>query len=73
MGIVPTYRDPRRQVFRRWAACGNICTKPCIHAGFENPVVAYNATFGGVKSMEKGRFPQFFCCFCWFFSVFSGF
>jgi hypothetical protein len=26
---------------------------PCIHAGSENPVVGYNATSGGAKSMEK--------------------
>jgi hypothetical protein len=31
---------------------------PCIHAGSQNPVVRYNATLGGVKSMEKVRFPQ---------------
>jgi hypothetical protein len=26
----------------------------------DNPVVRYNATSGGVKSMEKPRFPQVF-------------
>jgi hypothetical protein len=33
---------------------------PCIHAGPEHPVVRYNAASDPVKSMGKGRFPQFY-------------
>jgi hypothetical protein len=46
---------------------------PCVHAGFENPFVAYNATSGAVKSMEKGRFPQDLCGFFRFLPIFSYF
>src|SRR5579863_1666183 len=46
---------------------------PCVHAGFENPFVAYNATSDAVKSMGKGRFPQDLCCFFRFLPIFSYF
>jgi hypothetical protein len=36
------------------------CTKPCIHAGPDNPVVRYNAASGGAKSMEKRLFSTVF-------------
>jgi hypothetical protein len=46
---------------------------PFVHAGYENPFVAYNATSDGAKSMEKGRFPQYFCRFLRFLPIFSYF
>src|SRR5947208_1532613 len=47
--------------------------KALYSCGFENPVVANNATLWGLKSMEKGRFPQELCGFFGVLPIFSHF
>ena len=62
-----------RGAFRMEGVQATRARNPCIHAGSENPVVRYNATFRGAKSRKKPRFPQISLVFVLFFSIFPVF